>query len=483
MVKVHVKWQRETFKDVEVDESQPPLVFKTQLFTLSGVLPERQKIMVKGGVLKDADDWAKIKLKEGQKLMMMGTADAVPEAPKEEMVFLEDLPEDEQNNLEMKAYGAGLQNLGNTCYMNSTIQCLYSIPELKSALANYSEAAATLPSATSESSHRLVVASKELWSQLDKSAAPVAPMRFLASMFEKFPIFAQQAQGGGYQQQDAEECWTQLLQVLRERLHQGGQSDTNGIINKSFGVGLHTSLKCEEGDETLEEDSMPLSLKCNITIDVNHLEEGIDLALKDDREKNSTLLGRLALFTGSSRITRLPPFLTVQMVRFFYKVEAQQKAKILRKVTFPMVLDLYDRCTDELKKELDGPRAALKEIEDAKAGLEKAKKAKTREEGTEEKAAEDKAEGSSSGQDVEMVDVSAHKGKPTGRYSLQALLTHKGRSADSGHYVSWVKQEDGKWIEFDDDKLIERKEEDIQKLSGGGDWHMAYMLLYKADTP
>jgi len=308
-------------------------------------------------------------------------------------------------------------------------------------------------------------------------------MRFLASMFEKFPIFAQQAQGGGYQQQDAEECWTQLLQVLRERLHQGGQSDTNGIINKSFGVGLHTSLKCEEGDETLEEDSMPLSLKCNITIDVNHLEEGIDLALKDDREKNSTLLGRLALFTGSSRITRLPPFLTVQMVRFFYKVEAQQKAKILRKVTFPMVLDLYDRCTDELKKELDGPRAALKEIEDAKAGLEKAKKAKTREEGTEEKAAEDKAEGSSSGQDVEMVDVSAHKGKPTGRYSLQALLTHKGRSADSGHYVSWVKQEDGKWIEFDDDKLIERKEEDIQKLSGGGDWHMAYMLLYKADTP
>jgi len=131
MVKVHVKWQRETFKDVEVDESQPPLVFKTQLFTLSGVLPERQKIMVKGGVLKDADDWAKIKLKEGQKLMMMGTADAVPEAPKEEMVFLEDLPEDEQNNLEMKAYGAGLQNLGNTCYMNSTIQCLYSIPELK----------------------------------------------------------------------------------------------------------------------------------------------------------------------------------------------------------------------------------------------------------------------------------------------------------------------------------------------------------------
>jgi Ubiquitin carboxyl-terminal hydrolase len=41
---------------------------------------------------------------------------------------------------------------------------------------------------------------------------------------------------------------------------------------------------------------------------------------------------------------------------------------------------------------------------------------------------------------------------PAGRYDLTAVLTHKGRSADSGHYVAWVKQPDGKWIQFDDDK-------------------------------
>ncbi|KAL6496982.1 deubiquitinating enzyme [Orobanche gracilis] len=34
----------------------------------------------------------------------------------------------------------------------------------------------------------------------------------------------------------------------------------------------------------------------------------------------------------------------------------------------------------------------------------------------------------------------------TGVYDLVAVLTHKGRSADSGHYVAWVKQENGKWI-------------------------------------
>ena len=39
-----------------------------------------------------------------------------------------------------------------------------------------------------------------------------------------------------------------------------------------------------------------------------------------------------------------------------------------------------------------------------------------------------------------------------------AVLTHKGRSADSGHYVAWVKQDDKQWIQFDDDELIPRKE-------------------------
>jgi hypothetical protein len=54
--------------------------------------------------------------------------------------------------------------------------------------------------------------------------------------------------------------------------------------------------------------------------------------LVEDREKNSEKLGRLALFKGSSQVVQLPPYLTVQLVRFFYKAEARQKAKILRKV-------------------------------------------------------------------------------------------------------------------------------------------------------
>ena len=61
-------------------------------------------------------------------------------------------------------------------------------------------------------------------------------------------------------------------------------------------MGLHTRLLCAESEEAIEEDSTVYELKCNITVEVNHLTEGIRLGLQDDREKNSEKLGRPALF-------------------------------------------------------------------------------------------------------------------------------------------------------------------------------------------
>lgn len=45
-------------------------------------------------------------------------------------------------------------------------------------------------------------------------------------------------------------------------------------------------------------------------------------------------------FTGNSQIVALPPYLTVQMMRFFFKrtPDGGQKAKILRKVCFVFTL-------------------------------------------------------------------------------------------------------------------------------------------------
>ncbi|RXG55925.1 Ubiquitin carboxyl-terminal hydrolase 14 [Armadillidium vulgare] len=58
--KIKVKWGKEVYPDVELDTSESPMVFKAQVFALTGVQPHRQKIMIKGSTIKP-DAWEGIK--------------------------------------------------------------------------------------------------------------------------------------------------------------------------------------------------------------------------------------------------------------------------------------------------------------------------------------------------------------------------------------------------------------------------------------
>lgn len=70
-------------------------------------------------------------------------------------------------------------------------------------------------------------------------------------------------------------------------------------------------------------------------------------------------------------------------------------------------------------------------------------------------------------------------GLDTGHYQLIAVVTHKGRSADGGHYVGWVHQSGDDWFQYDDDIVSTVKTDDILALRGGGDWHTAYLCIYR----
>ncbi|NP_001075726.1 ubiquitin carboxyl-terminal hydrolase 14 [Oryctolagus cuniculus] len=474
---VTVKWGKEKFGGVELNTDEPPMVFKAQLFALTGVQPARQRVMVKGGTLKD-DDWGNIKIKNGMTILMMGSADALPEEPSAKTVFVEDMTEEQlASAMELPC---GLTNLGNTCYMNATVQCIRSVPELKDALKRY--AGALRASGEMASAQYITAALRDLFDSMDKTSSSIPPIILLQFLHMAFPQFAEKGEQGQYLQQDANECWIQMMRVLQQKLEAieddsvketdssaaaVAPSKKKSLIDQFFGVEFETTMKCTESEEeeVTKGKENQLQLSCFINQEVKYLFTGLKLRLQEEITKQSPTLQRNALYIKSSKISRLPAYLTIQMVRFFYKEKESVNAKVLKDVKFPLMLDVYELCTPELQEKMVSFRSKFKDIEDKKVN--------------QQPNASDKKSSPQKEVRYEPFSFADDIGSNNcGYYDLQAVLTHQGRSSSSGHYVSWVKRKHDEWIKFDDDKVSIVTPEDILRLSGGGDWHIAYVLLY-----
>lgn len=457
MIPVTIKWSKQTFSDIQIDTTEPATVFKSQLWTLTGVPPERQTVLgLKGGKLKDDTEWSATDLKPGKKLILMGTPDSkLPPSQKNLPAVRDDLDVDAPEAEDIVVGPPGLVNLGNTCYMNATVQCLAAVPPLGKALREFSGSSMALNPA-----EKLATSLRDVFSRLrSRNSSSVNPMGFLSVLRTVNPQFAERGQTGMFMQQDAEECWGAILTRLASALTTGSGSVDGNVVDQLFGFRMKGEDKCVESEEMVERAERVRALKCHISVHVNHLPDGVREGLEETIEKRSDQLGRSVEWRRENRMDSLPPFLLVQFVRFFWKATEGVKAKILRNVSFPLVLDVYDFCTEELKgklgKKRDEMRAKREEMTDVK---------------------EEVIDVSGAAATEEIVDAQ------TGNYELFAVLTHQGRAADSGHYVAWVKETGGRgqWMKFDDDKVTMHGEEEVKKLSGGGAWHMAYMCLYRA---
>ena len=368
--------------DVDIEPTSTGEDFKLQMFSLTNVEPDRQKILIKGGMLKDSDDMGKLSLKAGQTIMMMGTPGLGGELvrPKDKIKFVEDMTEAEQAQ-QVGATPAGLVNLGNTCYLNSTLQTLRSIPELQDALTKYSPNYSGLMAGSSQMD--LASQLSSLYDKMSKTQDAFPPLNFLTALRVVFPQFAEKAKANnGYAQQDAEEAWSQIVQQLGQkvRVKEADDAPDMSFVDKYMAGEFSSSLECDEqearnvGEKAITSKDQFYKLNCHIDGSTNHLRDGILAALSEKLEKKSEVLDRDATYTKTSKISRAPKYLTVHFVRFFWKRETQKKAKIMRKVTFPQELDIVEFCSDELKKALAPVRDKVREIQKDEEDIERARK-------------------------------------------------------------------------------------------------------------
>ncbi|XP_011610930.2 ubiquitin carboxyl-terminal hydrolase 34 isoform X2 [Takifugu rubripes] len=346
----------------------------------------------------------------------------------------------------------GLTNLGATCYLASTIQQLYMIPEARQAVftAKYAE----------DIKHKttLLELQKMFTYLMESERKAYNPRPFCKTYtMDKQPL-------NTGEQKDMTEFFTDLITKMEEMSH-----ELKNTVKTLFG-GVITnnvvSLDCDHVSQTAEEF---YTVRCQVA-DMKNIYESLDeVTIKDTLEGDNmytcSQCGKKVRAEKRACFKKLPRILSFNTMRYTFNMVTMMKEKVNTHFSFPLRLDMTPYTEDFLMGK--GER---------KEGF--------REEG------EPKVTGSY-------------------EYDLIGVTVHTG-TADGGHYYSFIRDiinphayKNNKWYLFNDAEVKSFDSAQLASECFGGEMttktydsvtdkfmdfsfektHSAYMLFYKRVEP
>lgn len=341
---------------------------------------------------------------------------------------------------------SGLVNPGCVCYMISSLQQLFMMPDFRARVL----AIQTAPKPAAEAAEDFITQLQLLFANLQESslaAVDISPFCRAFKDYEGSPTDI-------LLQQDASEFLTNFFQQI-ESATMGTPSEH--LLRDTVGGVLQNELIANDKISQRPEPFYVLSV--GVGEGRSTLEEGLNSFIAGetvDYTWESTVIGE----NGESEVKKeclptikrvsiktLPNFLIIHLKRFSFDFEMMQQTKLNDRFEFPLVLDMRPYTVDGRGAETSGPA------------------------------------------DENYL------------YELSGVVVHYG-TANSGHYYSFIKERvtrpskrGGNWLEFNDNFVTEFDVDDMEEETFGGEIQTtgvqakmqrgrnAFMLVYDKKVP
>lgn len=268
---------------------------------------------------------------------------------------------------QVQRVGPGFFNEGNSCYLNSTLQCLMYIPALVQVLMRESEEA--LKNIPKHTGHHMKPIAEiftslvhEIWGEASNTSRKAILPRGMVTTIRRVG-----KQFKAFRQEDAHEYLRQLLDCMHEEVLKANHLKTSDgkpaettFVSRIFGGYLCNTLTCSQCGYASKTFNHFLDLSLEIRQGIQSLQGAIEGFTKPEQLSHGnewTCDGckRKVKATKQMTISEAPAVLVVHLKRFAFgggfSLFSQGNAKITKHIQFPLAFSLP--CGGKSKKDYE----------------------------------------------------------------------------------------------------------------------------------